>query len=296
MPDTLFTKPPHWEWLIVWYFFVGGIAGGCYFLAALLDLWGDEQDRPTARLGYYVAFIGVVLSGLFLTLDLNRPERFWHMLIMSERGEPMFKYWSPMSMGSWALLLFGGFAFLSAMIALAEDGVVRWRWPHKLRHGVAEKGLAMLGGLCGFFVAGYTGVLFTVTNRPLWSDTNLLGLLFLSSSASTAAACLLLLCRWRGAGELTLRWLSRLDSRLTWLELLVLALFVIWLGANVQWWFNVWGFTLGLRVVFLSILVPLVLHARPKLLGRARPLVSAASALCGGFILRAVIVLSAQRL
>jgi len=294
MPDTLFTKPPQWGWLIVWYFFLGGLAGGSYFLAALLDLWGDERDRPAARLGYYVALIGVVLSVVLLTLDLTRPERFWHMLVMSERGRPMFKYWSPMSIGSWALLLFGGFAFLSTLAALAEEDLIRWRWPRRLRRGVIGGILAVLGGLCGFFVAGYTGVLLTATNRPLWTDTHLLGLLFLVSGASTAAACLLLLSRWRSADALTLHWLSWVDSRVLWIELGVVALFVLWVGAAGQWWLHVWGLMLLLGVVLAGVLTPLALHARPELLGQASPLVSAALVLGGGFVLRAVIVLAAQ--
>jgi formate-dependent nitrite reductase membrane component NrfD len=40
-PSTLFTAPPGWHWLIAWYFFVGGLAGGCYFLAALIDFVGE---------------------------------------------------------------------------------------------------------------------------------------------------------------------------------------------------------------------------------------------------------------
>ena len=28
MPDTFLTAAPHWRWLIVLYFFIGGIAGG----------------------------------------------------------------------------------------------------------------------------------------------------------------------------------------------------------------------------------------------------------------------------
>ena len=44
--STYFSAPPDWGWLIVFYFFFGGLAGGCYFLAALIDL---SADRKTAR-------------------------------------------------------------------------------------------------------------------------------------------------------------------------------------------------------------------------------------------------------
>ena len=43
--DTFFTAPPNWSWLVILYFFLGGIAGGSYFIAALLDLFGDVRDR-----------------------------------------------------------------------------------------------------------------------------------------------------------------------------------------------------------------------------------------------------------
>jgi Polysulphide reductase, NrfD len=137
MPDTFFTTAPHWRCLIVLYFFVGGIAGGSFFLAALLDLFGTQRDRPMVRAGYYVALVGAVLSGILLTWDLNRPERFCHMLIQSERVLPMFKYWSPMSAGSWAPLLFGGMAFLASLGALHEAGRLRWVPLRVLHSGMA---------------------------------------------------------------------------------------------------------------------------------------------------------------
>src|SRR5688572_19996003 len=126
MPDTFFTIPPEWTWWIIFYFFIGGIAGGSFFLASLLYLLGRPADRPLVRLGYYVAFIGAVVSGILLILDLHRPLRFWHMLIESNTGNLMFKSWSPISVGSWVLLLFGLFAALAALSAAREEGRVQW--------------------------------------------------------------------------------------------------------------------------------------------------------------------------
>src|SRR2546426_4557983 len=146
MSDTLFTAAPHWRWLIVLYFFIGGIAGGSFFLAALLDLFGRPQDRPIVRTGYYVAFLGAVVSGILLTVDLGRPERFWHMLIQSERGLPMFKYLSPMSVGASGLLLFSGLAFLATLGALHEAGQLRWTLLRRLHGGVLGRLIAVLGG------------------------------------------------------------------------------------------------------------------------------------------------------
>src|SRR5437773_3644130 len=145
---TLFAAPPYfvaepeWGWWIVLYFYLGGIAAGVYFLATMIDLFGGEEDRELARTGYCIAFPLVVLCGIFLILDLDRPERFWHMLFQSERVHealdegwplggwetmfeaPMLKYWSPMSIGSWALTLFGLCSFLSLVGSLWETGLL----------------------------------------------------------------------------------------------------------------------------------------------------------------------------
>jgi hypothetical protein len=96
-----------------------------------------------------------VVCGVLLILDLGRPERFWHMLIQSETGRPMFKYWSPMSVGAWALLVFSGLALLSFVGVLAEDGragLGRWRaLAGTLRRGPVGK---LFAPLCfgGFFL------------------------------------------------------------------------------------------------------------------------------------------------
>src|SRR2546422_10994305 len=64
MSDTFFSGAPHWTWFIIPYFFVGGLAGGAYFLAAVLDWFGRPEDRPVVRTGYDIAAVGAILSGL----------------------------------------------------------------------------------------------------------------------------------------------------------------------------------------------------------------------------------------
>jgi protein NrfD len=292
-PSTLFTAAPDWQWLIVFYFFLGGIAGGASFLAALIDLVGHPLDRPLARIGYLIAFPATVVCGVLLIVDLNRPLRFWHMLVQSETLLPMVKWWSPMSLGSWALLLFGGVTLLSFLAALAEggarwQGVVRFRPP-----GILGAVVVFVGGVLGFFIAGYTGVLLAVTNRPIWSDTNLLGLLFLISGASTGAALMALLGRrWRSARPAGLHALERFDSWMLVFELLALVALVVSLGSLARLWLNAWGGLLIVGVVIVGILLPLVLYRRPGTLGAAA--IAPALVLLGGFLLRVVIVFSSE--
>jgi protein NrfD len=302
--STWFTAAPRWHFYIVFYFFIGGLAGGCYFLAALIDHFGRVEDRPLARLGYYVAFPAVLLSGLLLTLDLSRPFRFWHMLIERNTGQPMFKPWSPMSVGSWALLVFGFFSFISFMGALAEEDRLRWpafsrlRWPFfRIVRPPAITGVivAILGGTAGLFIAGYTGVLLAVTNRPIWSDTPLLGMLFIVSAASTSAALLILLANrygWRSLPGVAA--LQRMDGLVLVLELIVLVAVMISLGPAFRGWLNGWGLLLLIGVIILGLLVPLALSWRHR--GQAQPnlVTSTTLVLIGGFLLRLVVIFSSE--
>src|SRR5215218_3856535 len=227
MPDTFFTDAPDWTWWILLYFFIGGIAGTAFMLASLLD-WqsrgASPLARPTVRNGYYLAFIGVVTSGLLLIIDLTRPLRFWHMVLENHTGQLMFKAWEPMSVGVWGLLLFGVFAFLAALSVVGEDRpsikVLRSAPVRFLRRRGPAAVIAVLGTISGLFIAGYTGVLLAVTNRPIWADSNLLGLV---SGASTGAAALILMAlRNRTADQASLGWLVWFDRNVLILELLVL--------------------------------------------------------------------------
>ena len=299
MSDTFFTEPPHWTWWIILYFFVGGIAGAAFFLASLLHLFGRPADRPLVRLGYYLAFAGAVVSGFFLSIDLDRPERFWHMLIQSNTGRLMLKSWVPMSVGSWGLLLFGLFAFLAALAALSVDrpGVrLLQSAPVRALHRPGPSAvIAVLGSIFGLFIAGYTGVLLAVTNRPIWADSTLLGLLFLVSGASTGAAALILLAIWRRSGHPeTLDWLTWFDRRALMMELLVLILFVLSLGSVARVFLGWWGLLLVLGVIGIGILAPLLLERRAGFHAPAHLVRGASLALLGGFLLRVVMLLSSN--
>jgi formate-dependent nitrite reductase membrane component NrfD len=293
--STFFSAPPDWGWLIVLYFFFGGLAGGCYFLAVLIDLFGRPDDRPLARLGYYIAFPCIVVSAILLTLDLGRPLRFWHMLIESNTFRPMFKPWSPMSVGSWALLIFGLFSLVSFIGALVEDNRLDWTAGRSIRRpGVLSKAIAVLGGFFAFFVAGYTGVLLAITNRPIWSDTPLLGMLFIVSAASTSAALMVLLAH---TYRLKLPAIIELHRMFAWvgiLEFIVLIAVMISLGPVARAWLNAWGLLLFLGVVLIGMVIPAALYWRRDWLGDRNPTTAAALVLFGGFILRLVIVFSAE--
>jgi hypothetical protein len=165
-------NPPVWTWEVPLYFWFGGIAAGSSFVALACDLAGDERSAAVAR---KVALGALGPSPVLLILDLGRPERFVNML-------RIFKPRSPMSMGAWALTLFGNLA----AGAVGADLVGRRRLAQRL--GAAN---AVVGGYLG----SYTGVLLASTAVPVWARSRLfLGPIFVSTAAATgAAACRLAL-------------------------------------------------------------------------------------------------------
>src|SRR6266853_1970218 len=271
MPEH-FVAPPDWGWYILGYFFFGGIAGGAYALGTMLRLWGEPRDASAARLAFLISFIVLLICPILLTFDLGRPFRFWHMLIDARTGTLSFKYWSPMSVGAWALMAFGVFAAGSFAVG---------------------RPFMILGSALGLFIAGYTGVLLSVSNQPVWSDTWALGGLFLASALSSAAAAIAFIALRRGGdAQVSTPKLFAADRYFIILELVLLVVFFLTLGAAAS---KVLGAWLLLWLIVLSgTVLPLVLHLRPTLAQGRSPLLAPGLVLIGNIALRAVIIFGAQ--
>jgi formate-dependent nitrite reductase membrane component NrfD len=305
-----FVRAPEWTWFIVPYFFLAGLAGGCYAIATLLRLWGTRADEPAARLGYYAAFLAFVPCPVLLTLDLTQPLRFWHMLWNTTPANqgPNFKSGSPMSLGSWALVVFGLFAFVSFLDVLVRDGRLRWRpvvGLSRLLDGAFGRIWVVVGALLGIFVAGYTGVLLAVSNQPVWSDSWALGGLFLASGLAGSAALLMLLVRLRRDAQASVGMFDLSERLWSLLELALLVVFAFTLVAAGTLddafglpWILLW------LVAFAGLLPGLarLVTARPAVTSEGAVVAEATAAsaavpwlvLLGVLALRAAVILSAQ--
>ena len=271
-------KTPHWEMMIVWYFFLGGIAGGAYFTAAIADIFGEPGDKRVARIGYFIALPLVAACGLLLIADLGVPTRFLNMM-------RVFKFWDPMSIGAWAVGVFGLFTFASAALSLSSS-------PQRDR---LRRGISLVGMFFGFFLASYTGVLLSSSALPFWSDARLMGALFLASGASTGMAAISLILFLTGSSAATgWRKVKRADRYSMIVELVLLAVFIGLLGSAARPITSghfaplFWGGLVGV-----GLLVPLVIDFvghRVKVLSA----VAALLVLAGGFVLRYVVVMSIQ--
>jgi formate-dependent nitrite reductase membrane component NrfD len=252
-------------------------------------------------MGYLIAFPLALLCGLFLALDLGQPLRFWHMFVYSRTLLPSIVWDSPISVGAYALIFFSLFAFLSFV-----DALRRRNGPPS---SIIRKIYAIPGGLFGLFLASYTGVLLAQTHLPVWAETPLLGALFAASSASTGLAAIALgLALTRtdlsAPAAMAQAKLNQVDNVALILELVLLIVFLVWLGSDaVPIVTGLNGILLIGGTVLAGLLVPLVLQARSGSRNdetRAGPAplttLTALLILIGGFLMRTVIVMGGQGL
>ncbi|MBE3557991.1 MAG: polysulfide reductase NrfD [Ktedonobacteraceae bacterium] len=212
-------KAPIWRWEIVWYFFFGGLAAGCYVIASIAALFSSKEDRAITRAGYYLSLLALLPCPPLLIKDLGRPERFLHML-------RIFKVKSPMSMGVWALVGFSFFSGLGATIQAARDGLLGKWWGAKFLAALPQRLLAIPGIFSGFFLGSYTGVLLAATSIPLWSRSKLLGAIFISSAVSTSSALISLVLRIFRVPAKALHKLEKLEWTAMLLEIVGLLFFL----------------------------------------------------------------------
>jgi formate-dependent nitrite reductase membrane component NrfD len=201
-------KAPHWNWLVIVYFFLGGISSAAHVIGCIAELIGGRTNQRIERVARYLSLAALIPSPILLILDLGRPERFHHML-------RVLKLRSPMSVGTWGLSVFGLFVTLSALIQAAQDGLLdRLGLVKRLLLAAPHKTLNVVGSFFGFFVGGYTGVLLGITAVPIWAKNHLLlGPLFLCSALSSASAALtLVFAVLRGDSRAALRRLGRIDA------------------------------------------------------------------------------------
>ncbi len=292
-----FVQAPQWHWYILFYFFLAGLTGGSYTLATMLRLFGAQSDQRIARIGFLIAFPLAVVCGILLTVDLGQPLRFWHMLVNTTPGEPgpSFKYWSPISVGSWVLLLYSIFACVSFVEALGNKAS---------RPAAGVRAFNVIGSILALFIASYTGVVLSVSNQPVWSDTWTLGALFLASALSGSAALLSWFAESRSETTGTKRRLLEADGYFALLEVLLIAMFFFTLAgagtlsvALAGPWSIIW------ILVLASLVLPIAALFRnrktyDRATGAAMRLGPAGSfaliVIAGIFLMRLAIIFSAQ--
>ena len=183
-----------WGWEIPVYLFLGGLVAGMMVFAGLAMLRtarGEDTKSFFSLQTPLLAFVLLNVGMLALLLDLEHKLYVWAIYITFE---PL----SPMSWGSWVLLVVYAILVVSALIRLPEA----WPWLGRVlpftqrasdyltKNPARMAALGWTNIVFGVAVGVYTGILLnTMVARPLW-NTAVLPVLFLVSGLSAAAAAL----------------------------------------------------------------------------------------------------------
>lgn len=290
-------NPVHWGWLLWLEMFVAGVAGGAFVAAAILELSGRGRSAA-ARTAHLIAFPLMALATLLLIFDLSRPARFWHMAIMNERLLPILKPWSPMSLGTWLVILFTGVTFISfldALIARRTFGIGGWRYDRTLHGGPLGVIWSLLGAALGLSVGIYSGVLLSVGNIPGWGHTPMIPAVYVATALITGIAAVVLLQSVFGNADPDVLGLAQANTWLIGWWLLTVVLFLLTLIGS-GWPFFLTGLPLLaiLGSIVLAGILPLLLHAFRPIGATGSVVLSAALVLVGGVLLRYALVMGPQ--
>jgi formate-dependent nitrite reductase membrane component NrfD len=289
---------PDWPWLVYVEMFIAGIAAGAYAVAAAIEVLG-RRKTDVVRAAHLIAFPLMALATLLLVLDLKRPERFWHMVVMNLTWVPMLKWYSPMSLGTWLVSGFTTVAFVSFLDMLVERGwfaLGPWRRGFTL-HG-SRPGLAwsVAGAVLALGVTAYSALLLNVNNVPGWGHASMLGPLFVATSLVSGIAALLLLEAVRGRSGLAdaLGLLAAATMLVVWW----LVTFVAFLATTTR--VGLEAFLTGLPLLalvgalVLGGIVPVGLRLLATGPSRTVVMAFAMSVLIGTFLLRYAVVMGPQ--
>ncbi len=286
-----------WHWPIPLYLFLGGLAAGVLFFAALYYLMGkEEQYRTAVRRVPFIAPIALVLGLAALFYDLNHKAFFWQ-LYTTIRLE------SPMSWGAWTLLVITIASFIWCALHIREF-FPKWDWKYRWLKDLEsffnryKKPLAWVMLIFAIITGVYTGILLSAFNaRPLW-NTSVLGPLFLASGLSAGAAAIVLSSKNREERLL----FTKIDLIILGTELFLIIHMFMGFLASTQVQIEAAQLFLGgpytmvfwIFVVILGIIIPGVLDLM-ELGGRHIPaLIPGVLVLMGSFAFRFVFVFAGQ--
>ncbi|MBI4081629.1 MAG: polysulfide reductase NrfD [Candidatus Lambdaproteobacteria bacterium] len=172
-----------WGVYIANFTYLVGVAAAAVMLVIPAYIFDREDIKHVVLIGEGVAVAAVTMTILFVTVDLGRPDRIWHMLPLLGR----FNF--PQSMLAWDVLVLTGYLFLNLTIPFYMLFV-------KYRGGEPNFAVYFPGVLISIFwaISIHTVTAFLFSSnvaRPFW-NTAILGPRFLASAFTSGPALIVL--------------------------------------------------------------------------------------------------------
>ncbi|MEL0456709.1 NrfD/PsrC family molybdoenzyme membrane anchor subunit [Flavobacteriaceae bacterium SZ-1-7] len=292
-----------WHWPISLYLFLGGLAAGILFFAALFYILGKENEYPAAvKVATIVPPIALTIGLLALVYDLTHPLYTWQLYTT-------FRIESPMSWGAWVLLITTPLSFLWTFsfyrdafpkIEAKLNVFKKLKFLDKFEKFIISNRLYIAYTLIplSIILGVYTGILLSAFNaRPLWNNA-ILGPLFLTSGLSTGAAAIILLSKNIKERHM----FSKIDLALIVIEIALIIHMIMGYHAGSQVHLEAMELLVGGEftlmffgfVILLGLLVPAILEAIELLGFKVPVVVPAILVIIGGLIFRFIMVEAGQ--
>ena len=107
---THMTNHVSWGLYIANFTFGVGLAAGGVMMVIPAYLYGDRKMHDVVIFGEMLAIAAIAICLLFVTADLGRPDRFWHLV------PPFGRFNFPMSMLTWDVIVLNGYLLLNLHI------------------------------------------------------------------------------------------------------------------------------------------------------------------------------------
>ena len=188
-----------YDWMIVTYFFLGGLSAGAYVFSVAANYW-KQEFKHLAKKSAVLSFIAIAIGMLILLHDLGQPFRAWRL----------FLSFNPHSLLSWGVWFVNAFMFFNFIYnALLFTG-----------REANAKIFAYAGLPFALLTAAYTGMLLAqAPSRVLW-HTALMPVLFVNGAFISGIALVMLFSAKAQNSEL----LSKLGRFVAWLIILELVM------------------------------------------------------------------------
>lgn len=286
-----------WHWQIPIYLFLGGLAAGIMFFAALFTILGkDKEMQATVKWAMFIVPGALVIGLIALFLDLKHQLYFWRLYTV-------IRLQSPMSWGAWTLMIITPISLIW-VASYVKEVFPKWNWRFKILNDLEKliiqnrKLIAWFMLIYAVILGIYTGILLSAFNaRPLWNNS-ILGILFLVSGMSTGVATIILISK----NHMERKIMAQIDLVLIIVELFLITHMIMGFlagpsvqleAANLflggQFTVSFWVF-----VVILGLVFPAVLEVL-ELVGYKVPVaIPAVLILIGGLVFRFVMVEAGQ--
>jgi tetrathionate reductase subunit C len=196
-----------YDWMIVTYFFLGGVSAGAYMFSVAANYW-KKEFKPLAKTAAILAPIALAAGMLFLLVDLGKPFRMWRLFLSFQPTSAI--YW-----GTWLLSI-----FLLSSLAYA--------WLINKGEDERAKKYAYLGLPFAFSVAVYTAIILAQSpGTALWRHIiAILPWLFFVGGLISGIALVILVSAGR-ADSLLLAKLGRFIAWCVLLEVVIIFIDVV---------------------------------------------------------------------